>query len=529
MTINQATILGPPGTGKTTRLLGIVTDELNEGLKPEELVFVTFTKAAQKEAFDRITLKCGINPKRLPWVRTIHSSCFRLLGLRSTQVLKGQKWKAFSSYYNYELTTEKEAASIEDPIAEPVRKTKHDHLRSLIEWAASRCLTLDEAYCTYQDRDQVDLAEAHQFHHHLIEYKKKFNLYTFYDMIEHVITSDLHPPSAKVLVIDEAQDLSPLLIRVVEMWRTRVRYTYIAGDDDQAIFGFQGANPKWLGEQFRASAKHEVLQQSWRVPVDIHAMACSIIARNFDRVPKEYRPKKERGMVIVASAYDAFNVVPKDGSVFVLARNRRLLEGWIDRLFQEGEPYQGSLLSRQTIRESLDAAKHLRESGYILGEELLAILRYVPCGPLSPRGTKAKVRRLEPATRIGRMALCNEWDLADILNMAVEDPASLLIADIEDEGRDYIRRILDRYDGEVPEPRWILSTIHGVKGREADTVVLISDMLLPSYQELSGEYGREGVEAEHRVAYVAVTRAKKNLIIERPTGKYFFDYVAHID
>lgn len=529
MTINQTTILGPPGTGKTTRLLGIITDELNGGLKPEELVFVTFTKAARAEAFDRITLKCGLNSRQLPWVRTIHSSCFRLLGLRSTQVLKGPKWRAFSSYYNYELTTEKEAASIEDPIAEPVRKTKHDHLRSLIEWAASRCLTLDEAYHTYRDRDQVDLAEAHQFYRHLVEYKKKFSLYTFYDMIEHVIASNLHPPSARILVVDEAQDLSPLLIRVVEMWRTRVGYTYIAGDDDQAIFGFQGANPKWLGEQFHASAKREVLQQSWRVPADVHAMACSIIAENFDRVPKEYRPKGEPGMVVAVSAVSAFRMVPEEGSVFVLARNRRLLEDWSARLFQEGEPYQGSLLSRPTIRESLDAAKNLRKFGCITREDLLAILRYVPCGPLSPKGTKTKVRKLEPGARIQQEDLCDEWCLADILNMATEDPAALLIMDIEDEARDYVRRILDRYDGEIPEPRWTLSTIHGVKGREADTVVLLSDMLPASYRELSGEYGPEGVEAERRVAYVGVTRTKKSLFIVRPTSQYFFDYEAYID
>ena len=527
--INQTTILGPPGTGKTTRLLEIVVAELDGGLRPDELAFVTFTKAARIEALDRLILKFGFHSNQLPWVRTVHSACFRLLGLNSSQVMKGPQWRKFADYHLYELTTEKKDPdpNIEDPIIEPVKNKKHDYIRNLIEWAALRCLSLEDAYQKYPDKDRVDVGETIQFHHHLIEYKKKFGLYTFCDMIEQAVNNKLYPHSVRVLIVDEAQDLSPLLIRAVEMWRTHVGYTYLAGDDDQAIYAFQGADPKWLGEQFRASGKHEILSKSWRVPASVHAVALSIIASNRDRVPKEYEPREEPGMVTATSTMQAFQSVPVKGSVFVLARNRRLLADWRDILRDAGEIYEGSPLSRPTIRAALNAAKRLHSTGGITRDELLSILKFVPTGPLAPRGVKTKIKKLDYDIHISQEDICCVWNMPDIVDMA-DNPASLLLKDIDEEELDYIRSALETHEGDIPEPRWILSTIHSAKGREAHTVVLLSDMLKASHRELQGEYGQDGIESEHRVAYVGVTRAKKSLIIVLPVSDYFFDYEDHI-
>ena len=69
-------------------------------------------------------------------------------------------------------------------------------------------------------------------------------------------------------------------------------------------------------------------------------------------------------------------------------------------------------------------------------------------------------------------------------------------------------------------PRHHVSTIHGVKGGEADHVVLMVDMAGKSYKEY-----KLRPDDEIRVFYVGMTRAKKHLHIVLPqTNQYFAEY-----
>jgi len=47
-------VLGPPGTGKTTRLLNLLHAELERGTSVEQIAFVSFTRAARQEACARV-------------------------------------------------------------------------------------------------------------------------------------------------------------------------------------------------------------------------------------------------------------------------------------------------------------------------------------------------------------------------------------------------------------------------------------------------------------------------------------------
>ena len=71
---------------------------------------------------------------------------------------------------------------------------------------------------------------------------------------------------------------------------------------------------------------------------------------------------------------------------------------------------------------------------------------------------------------------------------------------------------------DISEPRITISTIHGAKGGEADNVVLLSDMGLNAYNAMI-----DNEDAEHRVWYVGVTRAKKKLYICEPSTQYIYD------
>jgi hypothetical protein len=86
----------------------------------------------------------------------------------------------------------------------------------------------------------------------------------------------------------------------------------------------------------------------------------------------------------------------------------------------------------------------------------------------------------------------------------------------------YVERVFARH-GESVEPSIRLTTIHGAKGREADTVVVLPDMTKATY-EGSLDVRRGGAAAENRVAYVAVTRTRERLVLVHPRGSMAYDY-----
>ena len=76
----------------------------------------------------------------------------------------------------------------------------------------------------------------------------------------------------------------------------------------------------------------------------------------------------------------------------------------------------------------------------------------------------------------------------------------------------YIERVLQRKERLRARPRVRLSTIHASKGGEADHVVLLTEMAKRSYREME-----INPDAEARVWYTAVTRARERLTIVAPS------------
>ena len=84
---NLNIVLGPPGTGKTTKLLNLVEQHLNEGIRPEHIGYLAFTRKAADEAAERAFAKFNYTREDLPYFRTIHSLCFQQLNLKRSDVM----------------------------------------------------------------------------------------------------------------------------------------------------------------------------------------------------------------------------------------------------------------------------------------------------------------------------------------------------------------------------------------------------------------------------------------------------------
>jgi DNA helicase-2/ATP-dependent DNA helicase PcrA len=516
-------VFGPPGTGKTTRLLDLLASELEAGTPPDRAAFVTFTKAARAEAKGRVLAELDVAEDDLPWFRTVHSAAYRLLGLRGHQVMGIARW--FATRYGYDLTNLAHTDQDDDPMAPP-KRTADDLLRAVIEWAKNRRLTIDAALgrCPIN----APATDARLFAQRLAAFQEEHGLLGFSDMLEEVVARDLRP-EVSVAFIDEAQDLSPLQIAVVETWFRDCDRVYVGGDDDQAIFSFQGADPSWLLSLNTRSTAVEILRRSFRVPGRIHALARRIIGQNRMRVAKPYEPRDDAGEIAVLRPEEVLPAVGDATSVFILARNRVFLGPWAERLLQADEAFASdrraalSPLDDEKVRRALAAGVRLREGKSIEAHDLVSLLLFVPSrgAGLLPHGVKKRAERAEG--ELTRKELAGAWGLGRLLTILdVKGPAHVLLR-LTSKDRDYLERLLARHDNRVPDPRFRLLTIHGAKGREADVVVVIPDMTRASYAEYI-QCGPEGEEAENRVAYVAVTRARQRLILVEPTTRRSYPY-----
>ena len=83
-------VFGPPGTGKTTYLLGVVQDELSKDTASNKIGYFAFTRKAANEARDRAIVKFPhLNPATdFPWFRTLHSLAFRCLGINKSEMMQ---------------------------------------------------------------------------------------------------------------------------------------------------------------------------------------------------------------------------------------------------------------------------------------------------------------------------------------------------------------------------------------------------------------------------------------------------------
>ena len=98
--------LGPPGTGKTTTLLDTVDMEMNNGVPPDRIGFMTFTKRGVEEAISRASVKF-IRPREdFRHFNTLHSAAFRHLGLNTADVFTGKKIWEFGLAHGLNLRGE---------------------------------------------------------------------------------------------------------------------------------------------------------------------------------------------------------------------------------------------------------------------------------------------------------------------------------------------------------------------------------------------------------------------------------------
>jgi len=97
-------ILGPPGTGKTTTILNMIEMEMERGTSPDRIGYFAFTKKASREGRERTMQRFGLTENELPHFRTLHSLCYKMLGLSRHGVMNSTKFREFNDIMGMRLT-----------------------------------------------------------------------------------------------------------------------------------------------------------------------------------------------------------------------------------------------------------------------------------------------------------------------------------------------------------------------------------------------------------------------------------------
>lgn len=489
-------VLGPPGTGKTTTLLEVVDQELQAGTDPRRIGYVSFTRRAVREATDRACARFSLVPARLPYFRTLHSLCFWALGLTPSDVLERSRLLEFGDWCGVRVTGRynwDEGSSF--------GMEQGDRILHMENLARIRCRPLRGQY--EEDHDDLPWVEVDRVARALQEYKKARHLVDYTDMLTLLVESTGWRAGLDVLVVDEAQDLSQLQWRVVGRLAAGARRVVVAGDDDQAIYHWAGADVEhFVGMPGRA----RVLDQSWRVPQRVQDIAQGIIRQVRARRPKDWSPRQATGGVHRVLRFE--DVAGLDGSsILVLGRNNYILRDQaLPMLRQAGVMYQwhGQSSVSPQVLTAVVTWERLRRGEQVPAEDVLGVYDLMSSG----RGVQRGFKKL-PGWRAGDMV--GMQDLRDRGGLLLDTIWHDALDRIPPAERAYMVRALRLGEKLTREPRIRLSTIHGAKGGEADHVVLLTDMARRTHEEM----GRRP-EDEARVWYVGATRARERLTLVAP-------------
>lgn len=462
-------IYGPPGCGKTTEMLRRLAEAKARGYATEEIAFLSFTKAGANEALSRL----GVTRSDL--VCTLHALMYRLMRISSEQVIGWKLLKEFGKKMG--LSFSGAAADSSEDLG------TGDGYMAVLARARARCRAPMEEY------DESDCpGERSGFEAFLRGYsawRLADGVVDFADMLDMYIKAASAPShGAKVIFIDEAQDLSQQQWRVVDrlLKEDGVEEVHIAGDDDQAIFEWSGADPHGMRKfEEKYDAQRLILDQSWRVPRSVHALALRVATRIRNRVQKNYLPRDFDGEVSGYSSPHSidFSESMAESPTLVLCRTGAVKQSMERFMTKARIPYRN------------DGGKP-----GLFDNDIANAIRAIQ-----------KIQRGEPVSR---------RDL-DPLMLVANSRAKQMIEDRKFEEialRGWERwlnvpvNLIDFYRDTnlAVEPVVRLSTIHGAKGREANRVVLLT--------EIPGRVQRgmlEQPDAEARVWYTAVTRTRERL------------------
>ena len=286
-------VLAGPGSGKTLTIVNRIKYLIEKcSVRPEEILVVTFTRFAAQEMKNRLCSLMG--KKNLPVTAgTFHGIFYGIL--RCTYRMNGQNILSEEEKYQLlrEVISRQEAEVFDEEdfisdIAAEIGKIKNNRL-DVEEYVSEKCSaeTFREIYSQYEEE------------------RKRRRKIDFDDML--VLCYNLLSSRPEVLegwqrkfryiLIDEFQDINRIQYDVIRLLALPQNNIFVVGDDDQAIYGFRGADSE-LMFQFRKDypqADQILLGMNYRSTEYIVRNSLKVIRHNERRFEKQLEAYRKGG------------------------------------------------------------------------------------------------------------------------------------------------------------------------------------------------------------------------------------------
>lgn len=481
-------IIGPPGTGKTHRIL----DEISLSLQtysPEKIGAVSFTNAAVEEMRNRIyqvTGERGI----LKHVKTLHAQCFQLLGLNKEQVAETHLTEFNEAYPKFRiLSTSLREHELDSPEIAQINTQNFQAMQIL------RNRLIDEEEYPPPVYYLWDAWRTWMMENNYYDYTK---------MLEDVLLIQRYP-DIDIMFVDEAQDLTKLQIKIIMKWSKNVDKTYLVGDSDQAIFRFAGSEP----EIFRdiVPDQWDILEQSYRVPRAVYAKSQEIIQQIKDREEVRYLPRDEEGYVYRCSAPD----LSLPGSHMIICRCNYRVKKWIEYLKQYNRIWHNPYRPEDKWWNPADTKEYVAIKSYlrfIRGdmmsiEDARQMIQQIKAkGNILPK-QKEKIIKAKREEKQVDIYDIGHWGFTEEF-LTLKKPLDEIF-NIKSQGGQMALK-LAKMNKLIDQEPVTIGTIHSIKGGEADNVWI--DMLRTKKIENQMNISRAARDDEKRIEYVGVTRAR---------------------
>ncbi len=566
-------VLAGPGSGKTLTIANRIEYLIRKrGVKPEEILVLTFTRYAAREM--RLRFSFLMDGRRVPVTfGTFHSVFYEIL--RQTYALKPETLLAGKDRL---ALIRKIAGSLKDEDlaqeADGIREVAQE-----ISFVKNHMESPD----AYEARGVPSELFREIFHAYEEEKSAQHRL-DFDDLLLKCRDLFLSRPEVlstwrrrfRYLLVDEFQDVNVIQYEVLKLLAAPENHLFVVGDDDQSIYGFRGAKPEIMRTFMKdyPEAHQVILNVNYRSQSLIVAGAGRLIAHNLNRYPKEIHTEKEAEEEIrvlefpdaaaqcdfIAREIDrALTGGLSPGKIAVLFRIGADADALAEQLAHRGIPF----LLREKVRSLYEhfVAKDLisylllaqgqgtrrdflrilnRPNRYIArealgdGEVTYASLKWyykdqpwvaarihalqedmeklcgqTPYAAIQYIRTKIGYETFLDAYAVRRQIDRRKlWEvLEEVQERAREFPT---VAEYFEHIRTYEEQLKESTSS-VSGEGVVLTTMHGAKGLEYDTVYIMdaNEGVIP-YKKAVTE---DALEEERRLFYVAVTRAKRVLTV----------------